>query len=107
MLLVLPTFAGFEFDVGIHYIGSMSGQQMSKVLIDQLTDAQLEWVPIDDNFDTVILGDLDKQPRKVPIYCKGPEYFKKHLIEHFPHEKEGITKFMAILKVSKAFCLFL
>ena len=91
--------AGFEFDVGIHYIGNIVGTSMSRVLIDQITDGQLDWVPLDETYDTVILGDLDQSPRKVPMVGTGPENLKKKLIELFPNEKKGITDFMALLKV--------
>ena len=91
--------AGFEFDVGIHYIGNIVGTSMSRVLSDQLTDGQLDWVPLDETYDVVVIGDLDHSPIKVPIIGKGPEIFKKKLIEIFPNEEKGITEFLEILKV--------
>lgn len=91
--------AGFEFDVGIHYIGNIVGASMGRVLVDQLTDGQLDWVPLEEIYDIVVLGDLDKSVKKVPIVGTGPENFKNKLIELFPNEKKGITEFMALLKV--------
>ena len=95
-------FLGFEFDVGIHYIGNITGQSMNRVLTDQITDGQLDWVPLEDVFDTVVIGDLEKDPRKFPIVGTGPDEFKKTLIKHFPKEEKGINSFMALLKVSLA-----
>ncbi|KAK3745214.1 hypothetical protein RRG08_048318, partial [Elysia crispata] len=43
---------GFEFDTGIHYIGSMYDGSVDRVLLDQLTCNQLRWAKMDDAFDT-------------------------------------------------------
>lgn len=34
---------GYEFDVGIHYIGEMHYQSLSKTLLDQISDGQIQW----------------------------------------------------------------
>ena len=44
---------GFEFDVGIHYIGEMRNNTISKLLISQMTEGQLVWEDIDDIQDIV------------------------------------------------------
>lgn len=44
---------GFEFDVGIHYIGEMRNNTIAKLLVDQLTDGQLVWENLDDEMDVV------------------------------------------------------
>lgn len=36
----------YEFDVGIHYIGEMQYQSISKTYFDQITDGQVEWEPL-------------------------------------------------------------
>merc|ERR1712106_993743 len=33
---------GYEFDVGIHYIGAMGSQTLNKTLLDQIGDGQVE-----------------------------------------------------------------
>lgn len=39
---------------GIHYIGEMNKKTgVSKILMDQLTNGQLQWVDLDDEFDIV------------------------------------------------------
>ena len=37
------TFQGYEFDVGIHYVGKVGYQTINKTLLDQISDGQLEW----------------------------------------------------------------
>ena len=34
---------GYEFDVGIHYIGKMGHPNINKTYMDQICDGQLEW----------------------------------------------------------------
>ena len=48
---------GYEFDVGIHYIGEVSKGELNRTLVDQITDGQLG------NFFKEILS---------MIYWKGP-----------------------------------
>ena len=47
---------GYEFDVGIHYIGEMSAGNLTKTLVDQISDGQLEWERLDDDFNLVVIG---------------------------------------------------
>ena len=37
---------GYEFDVGIHYVGELNYQSVTKTFIDQITDNQLIWAPL-------------------------------------------------------------
>ncbi|XP_071803253.1 all-trans-retinol 13,14-reductase-like [Asterias amurensis] len=91
---------GFEFDVGIHYIGEMANNTLAKVIVDQLTDGQLQWVPLNETFDTVIIGEEGKQ-RKYPIKCGLNGQYRQSLLDSFPNEKESIDKFINLLKVVK------
>lgn len=53
----LHTFVekGYEFDVGVHYVGEM-GSGLFRTLFDQLTDGQLEWAQLDDAYDVMSIG---------------------------------------------------
>jgi hypothetical protein len=50
---------GFEFDTGIHYIGEMRNNTAFRFLMDQISDGQLIWADVCDDFDTVVLVDDD------------------------------------------------
>ncbi|KAK3603231.1 hypothetical protein CHS0354_007560 [Potamilus streckersoni] len=43
---------GFEFDTGIHYVGEMGEGKDPRILIDQVTEGQVVWIPMDEAFDT-------------------------------------------------------
>ena len=47
---------GYEWDVGIHYIGEMGRQTLNKTLLDQISCGQIEWAPLDHEFDVVQIG---------------------------------------------------
>ncbi|TFK10677.1 SH3 domain-containing kinase-binding protein 1 [Platysternon megacephalum] len=85
---------GFEFDVGIHYVGQMHPMGMLRVALDQLTDGQLEWVRLEDPYDCVTVEDRDYH------LCSGKRAFAEELEKQFPAEKEAIREFMRLSKVA-------
>lgn len=90
---------GFEFDVGIHYIGEMVRGTLSHTLLDQITESGTEWVKLEDVYDDVIIGeggDVESR-RKYPI-PSGRDKLMESLIEKFPGEEKAIRKYFAILK---------
>ncbi|KAK6470272.1 all-trans-retinol 13,14-reductase-like [Huso huso] len=90
------TEKGFEFDVGIHYIGELQEYKPFRHLVDQITDGQLQWASLDNPYDMVVLGSPENR-REYPIYS-GRKRFTEELKKHFPEEKEAIDKFVALVK---------
>ena len=88
---------GFEFDVGIHYVGLMGEGAILRLLSDQLSDGKLRWEPLEEVYDILAIG--EKYERRFPLKS-GRGVLKKSLIESFPKEKEGIEKFYDCLKHS-------
>ncbi|GFS02439.1 all-trans-retinol 13,14-reductase [Elysia marginata] len=86
---------GFEFDTGIHYIGSMYDGSVDRVLLDQLTCDQLKWAKMDDAFDTVAVGPSGSAER-FPMKT-GKESYTQNLIAMFPKEKAAIEKYMELI----------
>src|SRR5512134_4204818 len=43
--------AGYEWDVGVHYIGDMGARTTVRRLMDFLTGGRLEWAPMDAHYD--------------------------------------------------------
>ncbi|WP_166267714.1 phytoene desaturase family protein [Marinobacter caseinilyticus] len=87
---------GYEWDVGVHYIGDMgSPNTLGRKLFDYITDGQLKWAPMDDNYDRFFLGD------KVINLRAGKAGFRQSLLEHFPDEANAIDRYITLLsKVS-------
>ncbi|MBN3296500.1 RETST reductase, partial [Amia calva] len=90
------TEKGFEFDVGIHYIGELLEHRPFRCMIDQLTNGQLQWASLDNPFDKVVLG-LPGKRRVYPIYS-GKKRFPEELKKFFPGEEEAIDKFLQLVK---------
>ncbi|NXL86153.1 RETST reductase, partial [Alectura lathami] len=93
---------GFEFDTGIHYVGQMQEGSLTRFLVDQLTEGQLDWAPMPPTFDAVVLGEPDRS--KAFRICAGPRSFFKVLKEQFPGEVAAIDEFKRLVKgVTKGF----
>ncbi|KAF7242172.1 All-trans-retinol 13,14-reductase [Varanus komodoensis] len=87
---------GFEFDVGIHYIGQMQEGSSLRMMIDQLTDGQLQWAKMDSPFDVVIFGDQESN-RRYFLYSGEKEYVEG-LKRQFPGEDANIDGFVTLIK---------
>lgn len=88
---------GYEFDVGIHYIGEMNFQSLSKTYVDQITNGQLEWAPLSDEYDIVVFAEKGKEHRKYPVIC-GKGNWQESLKKKFPSEAENIDRFFKLMK---------
>ena len=89
---------GFEWDVGIHYIGEVQRpNSVLRKLFDYVSDKQLQWDDMGEIYDRVILGN------KQYDFVKGVDNFKLKMGEYFPNEKKAIEKYInLIFEVNKA-----
>ncbi|XP_027016914.1 all-trans-retinol 13,14-reductase-like [Tachysurus fulvidraco] len=87
---------GFEFDVGIHYIGNLEETGRFRCIVEQLTNGQLQWEPLENPFDQVVLGPPENR-RVYPIYS-GNTRFPEELKKCFPGEEKAIDEFMRLVK---------
>ncbi|KAK6190807.1 hypothetical protein SNE40_002594 [Patella caerulea] len=90
---------GFEFDTGIHYVGDMGERDVSRFLCNQLTDGQVEWIAMDEAYDTVALGEADKARRYRMV--RGREEYIRELKKNFPKDHEAIDKYMNLIHVAR------
>ncbi|XP_069760709.1 all-trans-retinol 13,14-reductase-like [Narcine bancroftii] len=88
---------GFEFDIGIHYVGELHERSFLRTLADQITEGQLEWVKMDDAFDHVILGEHPTL-RKYQL-CSREKNYQHFLKSQFPDEAEAIDKYLKLIKM--------
>ncbi|KAG5280090.1 hypothetical protein AALO_G00084830 [Alosa alosa] len=90
------TEKGFEFDVGIHYIGDLLEHKPFRCMLDQLTNGQLQWEPLNNPYDTVVIGPPENR-RTYPIYS-GRDRFPQELKKCFPGEEKAIDEYMRLVK---------
>ena len=93
---------GFEWDVGIHYIGEVQKPtSVIKKLFDYISDSKLKWADMGDVYDKIIIGDKEYD------FVKGTQNFKDQMVEYFPEEKQAIDDYVnlvfAAIKTSQKF----
>ena len=89
------TRKGYEWDVGIHYIGEVQRPNSAiKKIFDYVTNGKLEWADMGDVYDRIIIGN------KTYDFVKGVDNFQKQLFEYFPGEKEAIKEYVEIIFLS-------
>ncbi|XP_075999201.1 all-trans-retinol 13,14-reductase-like [Genypterus blacodes] len=89
---------GFEFDVGIHYLGQLHVNSLLRVALDQITEGQLQFTRLEQHFDTVILGQPD-QRREYHIHA-GKTEMGTSLKKQLPGEEAAIDELMRLMKLA-------
>uniref|UniRef100_A0A3P9NUV7 All-trans-retinol 13,14-reductase n=1 Tax=Poecilia reticulata TaxID=8081 RepID=A0A3P9NUV7_POERE len=88
------TEKGFEFDVGIHYIGGLMDHTPFRCMLDQMTNGQLQWEKLENLFDHVVLGPPENR-RSYPIYS-GSARYSEELKKRFPGEEKAIDEYLKV-----------
>jgi len=84
---------GYEFDVGLHYIGDAAEGGLFPRILDSAGAAPVTFRPMDpDAFDTVVLPNLELG---VP---RGLERYRLRLVDLFPEERHGIDRYIRLLE---------
>ena len=83
---------GFEWDVGIHYIGEVQKpNSVIKKLFDYISDTKLKWADMGKVYDKIIIGNKEYD------FVKGPQNFRSQLVEYFPDEKKAIDTYVELV----------
>jgi len=82
---------GYEWDVGVHYIGDMGIKTAGRSLFDFITKGQLQWAEMDPVYDRIILGEESFD------FVAGKEQFKTELKKSFPDEADAIEKYVELI----------
>jgi len=87
---------GYEWDVGVHYIGDMgSTRSTGRRLFDYITNGNLKWAPMNDEFDRAFIGD------KTFGLKAGKVAYRQALAEAFPDEEQAIDQYLAHMRSIK------
>lgn len=82
---------GYEWDVGVHYIGDMGAATTARRLMDHLSQGQLQWAAMDAVYDRFFLGDQAFEA------VAGKAEFRDNLVRHFPDEVAAIDRYLELL----------
>lgn len=80
-------------------MGEVEGNTLTHTFVDQITDAQLGWSPVEDCIDRVELG--TGEDRTTHDVLKGKDMWKNELKSKFPNDHVAIDKFFQGMKVCK------
>jgi len=83
---------GYEWDVGVHYIGDVGTKTRTRKMFDYLSDGKLEWAPMDKEYDRFFIGDKTFNAKA------GKQEFRDNLIRQFPGEEQAIDAYLTLLK---------
>ena len=83
---------GYEWDVGVHYIGDVGAKTKTRQMFDYLSAGKLEWAPMDNEYDRFFIGDKTFNAKA------GKQEFRDNLIRQFPDEEQAIDAYLTLLK---------
>lgn len=82
---------GYEWDVGVHYIGDMGAPTMARKFMDFLSGGRLQWAPMDAHYDRFFIGD------QVFDAVAGKAEYRARLAQYFPSETKAIDRYFELL----------
>ncbi len=83
---------GYEWDVGVHYIGDVGYPTTSRKLFDFVSDRKLQWAAMDNVYDRIFIGDQSFD------LVAGKQAFANELKRNFPNEHTAIDQYLKIVK---------
>ncbi len=83
---------GFQWDVGVHYVGNMAKNSTLRGYFDFLTDGKLEWESMGETYDVANIGGSEY------VFKAGKENFRKQLINYFPNETNVIETYLDLIE---------
>ncbi len=85
---------GYEWDVGVHYIGEMHKDTMLKKIFDYCTDDDpIEWADMGEVYDKLFFGDEEFN------YVKGTQNFVEQMKKYFPaqEDQDAIDEYISLV----------
>lgn len=83
---------GYEWDVGVHYLGELARGEMIGSVFDAISDGSLEWASIGEAYDRIVIG------AETYEFRAGADNLRGDLKRHFPRETEAIDRYFAIVR---------
>ncbi|HHO56591.1 MAG TPA: NAD(P)/FAD-dependent oxidoreductase, partial [Trueperaceae bacterium] len=83
---------GYEWDVGLHYVGDMAPGAMPRLIFDYISGSKVKWQKMTDDFEIFAYPDFSF---KVP---SNREEYEQRLITLFPDEEKAIKRYFKDIK---------
>jgi all-trans-retinol 13,14-reductase len=82
---------GYEWDVGVHYVGSVHPKTLFGKFLGLITDGTLEWADMGEVYDRIVIGD------EVYDLPRGRKALKAALTARFPGEEAAIARYFELI----------
>ncbi|ROS01731.1 all-trans-retinol 13,14-reductase [Sinobacterium caligoides] len=83
---------GYEWDVGVHYIGEVHKPSTLGRIFDVISQGRLKWAEMDPVYDKIILGDEEFD------FVAGRDNFIEELCKHFPDDRQVIQDYIELIR---------
>ncbi len=84
---------GFEWDVGVHYIGVVHKERgVERRIFDYISKGRIQWAPMGDPYDRAIIDG------EVYDFVSGPDRQLELWINHFPKDEVAIRKYWELIR---------
>ncbi|MCA6060328.1 NAD(P)/FAD-dependent oxidoreductase [Thalassolituus sp. ST750PaO-4] len=83
---------GFEWDVGVHYIGEVHKPSTLRRVFDVVSEGRLQWAEMEPEYDRIILG------KEEYGFIAGRDNFAAMLKERFPQEAQAIDRYIELIR---------
>lgn len=80
---------GYEWDVGLHYVGQMEEGSEARRAFDHLTGGRMSWQAMPEVYDRILIGGRTVEFRA------GEERLREELNRQFPSESKAIDRYFA------------
>ncbi|MEI7894484.1 MAG: NAD(P)/FAD-dependent oxidoreductase, partial [Myxococcales bacterium] len=88
------TRPGYEWDVGVHYIGQVGPKGPLRPVFAAITGDKLEWAPLPDVYDRILLGGRSYD------FVSGTKRFAERMKAYFPSEAKAIDRYIARVRAA-------
>ncbi|MEW5741673.1 MAG: NAD(P)/FAD-dependent oxidoreductase [Myxococcota bacterium] len=85
---------GYEWDVGVHYVGQVGERGGMRHIFDRLTDGRLQWAALPEVYDSIELGS-----RRYELVA-GTSRFLERLGEYFPKRRDVLQEYVRLVKAT-------
>lgn len=83
---------GYEWDVGVHYIGEVHQPSTMKRMFDVLSQGRLQWAAMEPVYDKIVIAGKEYD------FVAGRENFIEELSKHFPEERPALEKYVELIR---------
>ncbi len=80
---------GYEWDVGVHYIGEMGAGEPMRALFDEITEGRLKWNAMPEVYDRIRIADRSYD------FVSGAERYAERMREYFSRDGAAIGRYVA------------